>query len=57
MVEIEGEVVQPLELVLPIMTTTARNAMSNREGLVIFNTTTNKINFNTGSGWEAVTSA
>ena len=57
MVEVIGEVVMPIELVLPIMTTTARNLMTNREGLVIFNTTTNKINFNTGAAWEAVTSS
>lgn len=55
--EVIGDVVMPLELILPIMTTTNRNAMTNREGLLIFNTTTNKLNFNTGSAWEAVTSS
>ena len=54
--EVIGEVVQPIELVVPIMTTTLRDAMTNKEGLVIFNTTTNKLNFNTGAAWEAVTS-
>jgi hypothetical protein len=57
MTEVIGDVVIPSELIVPIMTTTVRDAMTNREGLVIFNTTTNKLNFNTGAGWEAVTSA
>jgi len=56
MTELIGDIVQPIELIVPIMTTTTRDAMTNREGLVIFNTTTNKLNFNTGAGWEAVTS-
>lgn len=47
-------------LLLPQLTTTERNAVpvsAARKGLVIFNTTTNKINVYNGSGWEAVTSA
>lgn len=41
----------------PRMTTTQRNAMAAVAGLVIYNTTTNKLNVYTGSAWEAVTSA
>lgn len=42
----------------PRMTGTQRDAISTPPaGLVIFNTTTNKLNVYGGSGWEAVTSA
>lgn len=42
----------------PRMTTTERNAISSpATGLTIYNTSTNKLNLYTGSGWEAVTSA
>lgn len=42
----------------PRMTTTQRDAISSPPaGLVIYNSTTNKINFYNGSAWEAVTSA
>lgn len=45
-------------LLLPRMTTTQRNAISSPPaGLVIYNTTTNKINVRVASAWEAVTSA
>lgn len=45
-------------LVLPRMITTNRDAIANPvAGLVIYNTTTNKLNFYNGSTWEAVTSA
>lgn len=38
-------------------TTTARNALpSPRTGVIIYNTTTNKLNFYNGTAWEAVTS-
>lgn len=41
----------------PRMTTTQRNAISSpAEGLVVYNTTTHKLNVYTGSTWEAVTS-
>lgn len=44
-------------LVLSRMTTTQRNAIVNpTAGLVIYNTTTNKVNVYT-TGWEAITSA
>lgn len=43
---------------LPSYTTTLRDAIPNpKAGLLIFNSTTSKLNFYTGSGWEAVTSA
>jgi len=43
---------------LPVMTTAQRDAISApAEGIMIFNTTTNKLNFYTGAAWEAVTSA
>jgi hypothetical protein len=54
--EVIGDIVQPSELIIRAMTTAERDAMANKEGLTIFNTTTNKLNFNTGSAWEAVTS-
>lgn len=38
------------------MTTTQRGAYTAREGDVIYNTTTHKLNVYTGSAWEAVTS-
>lgn len=44
-------------LTLQSVTTTERNALANTAGLVVFNSTTSKLNFNTGAGWEAVTSA
>lgn len=42
---------------LPQYTTTARDALTAAKGMLIFNTTTNKVNVYTGSAWEAVTSA
>ena len=45
---------------LPRLTTTQRDAISvvtADNGLMIYNTTTNKLNFYNGSAWEAVTSA
>lgn len=42
----------------PRMTTTQRNAVATPPaGLMIYNTTTNKLNFYNGTAWEAVTSA
>ena len=42
----------------PRMTTTQRDAISTpAAGLIIYNTTTNKLNFYNGSAWEAVTSS
>lgn len=45
---------------IPKLTTTARNALTGGDlfaGLVIYNTTTNKLNQYNGTAWEAVTSA
>ena len=45
-------------LLLPRMTTPQRNAISSPvSGLLIYNTTTNKLNVYTASSWEAVTSS
>lgn len=45
-------------LVLPSHDTTGRNAIPNpRAGMLIFNTSTGKLNFYNGTGWEAVTSS
>jgi len=42
----------------PRMTTTQRDAISNPPaGLMIYNTTTNKLNFYNGTAWEEVTSS
>lgn len=42
----------------PRMTTTQRDAIASpTAGMVIYNTTTNKLNVYTGSAWEAVTSS
>lgn len=40
----------------PVLTTTQRNAYDAQAGEIIFNSTTGKLNFYTGSAWEAVTS-
>jgi hypothetical protein len=45
-------------VILPSMTTTQRNAYASPVGgSLIFNSTTNKLNFYNGTAWEAVTSA
>lgn len=42
----------------PQMTTAARDAMVNPpKGMMIYNTTTNKLNVRVAAAWEAVTSA
>jgi hypothetical protein len=42
----------------PRMTTTQRDAITTPPaGLMVYNTSTNKLNFYNGSAWEAVTSA
>jgi len=41
-------------MILNILTTTQRDALTGSEGMLIFNTTDNKLNFYTGTGWEAV---
>lgn len=42
---------------LPAYTTDERDALTPTAGLIILNTSTNKLNFYTGTGWEAITSA
>lgn len=45
-------------VLLPRMTSTQRDAISSAPaGLLVYNTTTNKLNFYNGSAWEAVTSS
>lgn len=39
------------------LTTTQRNALTATAGMVVYNTTTNKLNVYTGAAWEVVTSA
>lgn len=45
-------------LIVPKMTGTARDAISAPvSGMLIYNTTTNKLNFYAAAAWEAVTSS
>jgi len=46
-----------LPVQLPSYSTTDRDLLSPSAGWLIFNETTGKLNFYTGSGWEAVTSS
>jgi len=46
-----------LPVQLPTYTTTERDALSPSAGWLILNSTTGKLNFYTGSAWEAVTSS
>lgn len=46
-----------VESVIPKYSTTDRDTFFPPQGTIIYNTTTNKLNFYTGSAWEAVTSA
>jgi hypothetical protein len=46
--------------VIPKLTTTARDALTGAdlyEGLIVYNTTTHKLNVRVAAAWEAVTSA
>ena len=57
-----GEILRPRAIILPKMSTDTRDAQVAEIGTIIYNTTTNKINFcktkAAGAGnWEAVTSA
>ena len=57
-----NDVLNPVALILPKMTTAVRDTLVAEVGTVIYNTTTNKLNFcktkAAGAGsWEAVTSA
>ncbi len=56
------DVLNPLALILPKMTTAVRDTLVVEIGTIIYNTTTDKLNFcktkAAGAGsWEAVTSA
>lgn len=42
--------------ILPIYTTTEKNLLTNRAGLLIFDTTLGKACINTGAGWQTITS-
>lgn len=62
MVDSTNDILNPVALILPKMTTTVRDTLVAEVGTVIYNTTTNKLNFcktkAAGAGsWEAVTSA
>ena len=57
-----GEILKPIALVLPKMTTAVRDTLVAEIGTIIYNTTTNKVNFCKtaaagAANWEAVTSA
>lgn len=57
-----NEIIRPEALILPKVTTAVRDAMVADIGTLIYNSTTNKLNFcktkAAGAGsWEAVTSA
>lgn len=57
-----GEILNPKAVILPKMTTGVRDSLVAEKGTLIYNTTTNKLNFSktqaAGAGsWEAVTSA
>jgi hypothetical protein len=58
----DGQIIRPAVLILPIYSTAERDALVADIGTIIYNGTTNKINFcktkAAGAGnWEAVTSA
>ena len=62
MVTPDNEILRPVTLVLPKMTTAVRDTLLAEVGTIIYNTTTDKINFcdtaAVGAGsWQAVTSA
>jgi len=47
-----------LRFMAPDMTTTERNALQNpQNGMIIMNTTTNKLNVRLNGAWEVITSA
>lgn len=47
-----------LYFMAPSMTTTERNALTNpQNGMIIHNTTTNKLNVRLNGAWEQITSA
>ena len=42
---------------VPVMTATQRDALTAVTGMLIYNSTSGKLNFYAAAGWEAVTSA
>jgi hypothetical protein len=63
MVHNDGDVERPIALILPQISTTVRNTQLKAEvGTLIYNSTTNKLNYCktaavTAGSWEALTSA
>tara|TARA_R110000822_G_scaffold105656_1_gene233502 strand:- start:663 stop:926 length:264 start_codon:yes stop_codon:yes gene_type:complete len=43
--------------IIPSLTTTQKNALTNIAGMQVFDTTLSKICFNTGAAWETITSS
>lgn len=61
MADTDNAVLYPKALVLPIVTTTVRDTLVADVGTIVYNSTTNKLNFckskTAGAGsWEAITS-
>lgn len=59
---VQGDVLNPVALVLPKVTTSVRDTLVAEVGTIIYNSTTNKLNFcktkaATSASWEAVTSS
>lgn len=55
-----SETIQLQRNAIPKLTTTARDALTGTDlyaGLLIYNTTTNKLNLRVAAAWEVVTSA
>jgi len=57
-----NDILNPKQIVIPVMTETIRDTLVAEVGTIIFNSTTSKLNFSktkaAGAGsWEAVTSA
>ena len=55
-----SQMIQTQRNLIPKLTTTQRDALTGTdlyEGLVIYNTTTHKLNVRVAAAWEAVTSA
>lgn len=42
---------------LHVLTEAERDALTATKGMIIYNSTSNKLNFYNGTGWEVVTSA
>tara|TARA_E500000331_G_C16773147_1_gene504692 strand:+ start:216 stop:479 length:264 start_codon:yes stop_codon:yes gene_type:complete len=56
----ETKAISTMELrsaIIPSLTTTQKNALINRAGMQVFDTTLGKMCFNTGSAWETITSS